>query len=227
MRTLRYAIRQLAATPGFTAVAVLIVAVGIGAATAMYSTVHAVVLRPLPLPESGRLVVVHETNLERNIPAFSVSVPNFVDFRQRATSFTSMAAVTWRAMNLTGGGEPQMIQVRQVTAEFLSTLGVPMVEGRDFRPEEDRPGGAKVAVISDGFWRRQFGRRPDIIGSTVRLDGDGYTIVGVTAGGLPAPADLEIAIPMQADVATQDRMNHELGVVARLKPEVSLAAADR
>jgi len=138
MRTLRYALRQLLATPAFTAIAVLIAAIGIGASTAMFSTVHAVVLRPLPLPDPERLVVVYETNLERNVPIFSVSVPNFVDFRQRATSFASMAAVTWRAMNLTGAGEPQMIQVRQVSADFLSTLGVRLVQGRDFRADVDQ-----------------------------------------------------------------------------------------
>src|SRR5688572_19802682 len=181
MRILRYAIRQLAATPGFTAVAMLIVAIGIGSATAMFSTVDAVVLRPLTLPESDRLVVVYETNLERDVPFFSVLVPNYVDVRDQATSFSSMAAVTWRAMNMNGSGEPELIQVRNVTANFLRTLGVGMAKGRDFLAEEDRPGGARVAIVSDGFWRRRLGARPDAVGQAVRLDGEAYTIVGVTA----------------------------------------------
>lgn len=227
MRTLRYAIRQLAATPGFTAIAVLIVAVGIGAATAMYSTVHAVVLRPLALPHAERLVVVYETNLERNVPIFSVSVPNYVDFKARATSFEAMAAVSWRAMNLTGGGEPQLIQVRQVTASFLGTLGVSMLHGRDFRDAEDRPNGPKVAIVSDGFWRRHFGARPDVVGQVLRLDGDAYAVIGVAATGRPPLEDLDIAVPMQADVAKEDRMNHGLDVVARIKPGVSIGTADR
>ena len=227
MRTLRYAVRQLAATPGFTAVAILIVAIGIGAATAMFSTVDAVVLRPLALPEADRLVTVYETNLERNVPFFSVSVPNYVDFKAGATSFSSMAAVTWRAMNLTGRGEPQLIQVRTVTANFLGTLGVRMAQGRDFTADEDRPNGPKVAVVSDGFWRRHFGARPDVVGQTLRLDGDAYLVVGVTAVGLPLPGDIEIAVPMQADVAREDRLNHELDVFARLAPGVSIVAADR
>ena len=224
---LRYAIRQLAATPGFTAIAVLIAAIGIGASTAMFSTVHAVVLKPLSLPEPDRLVTVYETNLERNVPFFSVSVPNYVDFKARATSFAAMAAVTWRAMNLTGSGEPRLIQVRTVTANFLGTLGVRMARGRDFAAEEDRPNGPKVAVISDGFWRRHFGGRPDVVGQTLQLDGDAYAIVGVTAVGLPLPGDIEIAVPMQADVAKEDRLNHELDVFARLAPGVSIDAADR
>src|SRR5215218_6785038 len=135
MRTFRYAVRQLAATPGFTAIAILIVAIGIGASTAMFSVVDAVVLRPLAQPDAERLVTVYETNLERNVPFFSVSVPNYVDFEARARSFASMAAVTWRAMNLTGSGEPELIQVRTVTANFLATLGVSMAKGRDFLAE--------------------------------------------------------------------------------------------
>jgi len=227
LTTLRYAIRQLTATPGFTAIAVLIAAIGIGASTAMFSTVHAVVLKPLSLPEPERLVTVYETNLERNVPFFSVSVPNYVDFKARATSFAAMAAVTWHAMNLTGRGDPQLIQVRMVTANFLRTLGVGMAQGRDFTADEDRPNGAKVAIISDGFWRRHFGGRPDILRQTLQLDGDGYAIVGVTAAGLPLPGDIEIAVPMQADVAKEDRLNHELDVFARLAPGVSIATADR
>ena len=227
MRTIRYAVRQLAATPGFTAVAILIVAIGIGAATAMFSTVDAVVLRPLALPDADRLVSVYETNLERDVPSFSVSVPNYVDFKARATSFAAMAAVSWRAMNLTGRGEPQLIQVRMVTANFLGTLGVRMAQGRDFTPEEDWPNGPKVAVLSDGFWRRHFGGRSDVVGQTLQLDGDAYLVVGVTASGLPLPGDIEVAVPMQADVAKEDRLNHELDVFARLAPGVSIEAADR
>ena len=227
MRTVRYAVRQLAATPGFAAVAILIVAIGIGASTAMFSTVHAVVLKPLSLPEPDRLVTVYETNLERNVPFFSVSVPNYVDFKARATSFAAMAAVTWRAMNLTGRGEPQLIQVRTVTANFLDTLGVRMAQGRDFTADEDRPNGPKVAILSDGFWRRHFGGQPGIVGRTLQLDGDTYAIVGITRAGLPLPGDIEIAVPMQADVAKEDRLNHELDVFARLAPGVSIAAADR
>ena len=226
-RTLRYAVRQLAATPGFTAVAILIVAIGIGAATAMFSTVDAIVLRPLALPDADRLVSVYETNLERDVPSFSVSVPNYVDFKARAKSFGAMAAVSWRAMNLTGGGEPQLIQVRMVTANFLGTLGVRMAQGRDFTPDEDRPNGPKVAVLSDGFWRRHFGGRADVVGQTLQLDGDAYLVIGVTASGLPLPGDIEVAVPMQADVAKEDRLNHELDVFARLAPGVSIEAADR
>jgi predicted permease len=227
MRTFRYALRQLAATPGFTLIAVLIVAIGIGASTAMFGVVDAVVIRPLALPEADRLVAVYETNLERNVPFFSVSVPNYVDFQARTTSFAAMAAVTWRAMNLTGRGEPELIQVRTVTANFLQTLGVRMALGRDFTAEDDHLNGPKVAILSDRYWRHRYGGRPDVVGQVVRLDNEAYTIVGVTAAGLPLPGDIEIAIPMQFDLTAENRMNHELDVFARLKPGVTLEAADR
>jgi len=227
MRSLRYAVRQLLATPGFTAIAILIVAIGIGSSTAMFSVVDAVVVRPLALPDADRLVAVYETNLERNVPIFSVSVPNYTDFKTRATSFERMAAESWRAMNLTGTGEPQLIQVRMVTADFLATLGVRTVQGRDFRAEEDRPNGPRVAIVSERFWRRHFGGRRDVVGQGLQLDGDTYTIVGVAATSRPPLEDIDVAVPMQADVAKEDRLNHELDVIGRLKPGVSVAAADR
>jgi putative ABC transport system permease protein len=227
MRTLRYAVRQLLATPGFTAIAVVIVAVGIGATTAMFSTVDAVLLRPLALPEPDRLVAVYETNPERDLPAFAISVPNYVDFKARAADVLDLAAVYWRAMNLTGGGEPEMIQVRAMTANFLPTFGVTFALGRGFTEAEDRPGGAKVAVLSHGFWQRHFGGRRDIVGTGVRLDGDTYTVVGVTAPGLPLPGDIEIAIPAQFDVASESRMDHGLEGFGRLEPGVTLQEADQ
>src|SRR5262245_22793772 len=121
MRNMRYAVRQLLATPGSTAIAVLIAAIGIGAATTLSGLVDAVVLKPFALPDADRLVVVYETNLERNVPYFATSVPNYMDFKARAKSFSSLAAVYWRAMNLTGRGAPELIQVRAMTANFLPT----------------------------------------------------------------------------------------------------------
>ena len=227
MRTLRYAFRQLLVSPGFTAIAVLIVAVGIGAATAMFSTVDAVLLRPLALPEPDRLVAVYETNPERDLPAFALSVPNYVDFKARAEGFLDVAAVYWRAMNLTGRGEPEMVQVRAITANFLSTLGARFALGRNFTDAEDRPGAAKVAIVSHGFWQRHFGGRPDVVGAALRLDGDSHTVVGVIAPGVLLPGEIEIAIPTAFDVAKEDRMDHGLGGYGRLKPGVTVEEADR
>ena len=227
MRTIRYAVRQLAATPGFTAVAILIVAIGIGAATAMFSTVDAVVLRALALPDADRLVVGLRDQPRTRRPVLLGLGAELRRLQGARDELRRDGRGQWRAMNLTGRGEPQLIQVRMVTANFLGTLGVRMAQGRDFTPEEDRPNGPKVAVLSDGFWRRHFGGRPDVVGQTLQLDGDAYLVVGVTAVGLPLPGDIEVAVPMQADVAKEDRLNHELDVFARLAPGVSIEAADR
>jgi len=223
---LRYVLRTLGKSPGFTAIALAIVAIGIGAATAMFSTVDTLVLRPVALPEPDRLVGVYETNLERNLPFFSVSVPNYVDWKNRAQSWQSLAAFGWRAMNLTGEGEPELVQVKTITANFLPTLGIPVMLGRNFMESEDKPGGAHVAIISEPFWRRRFGGAPNIVGHTLEFDSVPYTIVGVTAPGQPLPDDLEVAIPLAADLGKENRMNHEMDVYGRLKHGVTIEQAD-
>jgi putative ABC transport system permease protein len=223
---LKFALRSLRYTPGFTLVAVLIVAIGIGAATAMFSAVNALVLRPLALPEPDRLVSIYETNLPRNQPFFSVSVPNFADWKARARSWESLAATSGRAMNLTSDGEPELVQASTVTASFFPTLGMPVLRGRNFLEAEDAPGGAPVAILSEAFWQRRFGGAADILGRTLTLDGTPYTVVGVLGPDQPLPTPIEIAIPMAADPAKEGRMNHELSAVGRLKPGVSLEQAD-
>lgn len=223
---LRFACRALVKKPGFALTTVLIVALGIGAATAMFSTINALVLRPIALPEPDRLVAVYETNLARNQPFFSVSIPNYADWTAQARSWESLAAINWHAMNLTGDGDPELVQVKQITANFLPTLGIATTQGRNFLPTEDRPGGAPVAIITTPFWQRHLGGAPNVIGRTLTLDGTPYEIVGVTAPGQPLPEDLEVAIPLAANPAQERRMNHELNVFGRLKPGVTLAQAD-
>ena len=223
---LRLAFRSLAKTPGFTAVAVLIVALGIGAATTMFSTVNALVLRPVALPEPDRLMVIYETNLPRNVPVFSSSYPNYLDWRDRAKSFQSLAAVGGRAVNLTDGGEPEFIYGTAMTANFLSTLGLTPALGRGFFAEEDQPGRNHVAIISHGFWQRRFGGKADVLGRTLTLNGQAHAIVGVLPAGAFFPGDMEIGLPMGADLATERRMNHELNVYGRLKPGVTVEQAD-
>jgi putative ABC transport system permease protein len=226
MQALRYAIRQLARSPGFTIVAVLIVALGIGAATAMFSTVNALVLRPVALPESDRLVVVYETNLPRNIQRFTASYPDYRDWRDRSRSWESMGAITWRSMNLTGGGEPEFVSVRAMTANLLPTLGLAPALGRGFLEEEDRPGHNHVAIVSHAFWQRRFQGRPDVIGQSLTLDGTLYPVVGVMPAGAFFPDGLEIAIPIGAQPATDRRYDHEFEVYGRLRRGVTLQQAD-
>jgi putative ABC transport system permease protein len=223
---LRFAVRSLLKTPGFTVVAIAIVALGIGAATAMFSTVNALVLRPFSLPEPHRLAVVYETNLARNLPRFSVSLPNYADWKARCTSWESLAAIDWRAMNLTGSNGAELIQVRPMTADFLPTLGLAPVLGRGFQASEDLPGRNQVAIISHAFWQRHFGGKSDVIGQTLTLDGTAYNVVGVVARDAMFPGELEIAIPLAAAFSEESRTHHYADVYGRLKPGVSLEQAD-
>jgi putative ABC transport system permease protein len=226
MSELRQALRQLAKSPGYVAVAVLIVAIGIGAATAMFSTVNALVLRPIALPEPERLAVVYETNLPRNLPTFDASIPNYVDWKNRSTSWESLAAVGSRAMNVTSGPEPELAQVLQVTADFLPTVGIPITLGRGFRAEEDRPGHNQVAIITTPYWQNRYSSDPDVIGKTLILDGTTHTIVGVVAHSSLIQTWNHILIPMAADAAKEDRSDHNIAVYGRLKSGVTLAEAD-
>ena len=222
----KFALRQLAKAPAFTAIAVLIVAIGIGAATAMFSTVNALILRPISLPEPDRLVSLYETNLPRNVPIFSVSIPNYLDWQSRTKSWESIAALCWKSMNMTGTGEPELVQAKQISASFLPTFGIPLMLGRNFTAEEDRPGGPKVAILSEAFWRNRLGRAPDVIGRLLNFDGEAYTVVGVTAPGQPLPGDLEVGVPLAADLTKESRTNHEMQVYGRLKRGVTLEQAD-
>ncbi len=222
---LRYALRSLARTPGFTFVAIVIVALGIGAATAMFSTVNALVLRSVALPESDRLAVIYETNLPLNLPRFSVSYPNYRDWCEQSQSWKSLGAVTDRSMNLTGGGEAELVSVQAMTANLLPTLGLSPQLGRGFSVEEDKPGGNKVAIVSHGFWQRRLGGRADAIRQSLTLDGASYSIIGVMPAGAFFPGDLDIAIPLAAEAGGDRRYEHELAVYGRLKPGVTLDRA--
>jgi predicted permease len=222
---LRYAFRQLVKSPGFTIVAVLIVSLGIGSATTMFSTINALVLRPISLPRSERLAVVYEANPSLNLPRFSVSYPNYHDWCERSQSWESLAAIDWRAMNLTGGGEPEVVNVRPITVNFLHTLGLSMQLGRGFSEEESKPGHNNVAIVSHGFWQRRLGGNNDAIKQSLMLDGTSYAIVGVMSANAFSPGDLQIAIPLVGQPGDR-RYEHELEVYGRLKPSVTFEQAD-
>lgn len=226
LRDLGFALRQLRKNPGFTLVAVLIVAIGIGAATAMFSVVNALVLRPFPLPEADRLAMIYDTNLARNVPFLETSVPNYVGWKARSQSWASLAAIRGGPMNLTGGPGAELVNVWAMTANFLPTLGLVPAMGRGFLAEEDQPGRNRVAIITAEFAQRRFGRvSAELLGQPLILDGVDHVIVGVMAAGAPFPEELEIAIPLGADAATEGT-THSLKVYGRLKPGVSLERAD-
>jgi putative ABC transport system permease protein len=178
------------------------------------------------LPGSDRLAVIYETNLPRNIPRFTASYPDYCAWRDQSRSWESIGAVTWRSMNLTGGGEPEYVGVRAMTASLLPTLGLTPAIGRGFLEQEDRPGHNRVAIVSHAFWQRRCGGRADVIGQSLVLDGASYAVVGVMPAGAFFPGGLEVGIPAGAEPAADRRYNHEFEVYGRLKPRVSLDQAD-
>src|ERR1700678_1302136 len=221
IQDLRYGLRTLRKNPGFTAIAVLTLALGIGANTAIFSVVNGVLLRPLPFRHPSRLVLIAEKS---PFPVISTSRENYLDWRDQRHSFESMEATRGSSITLTGAGEPERLNVRMATAGLFSMLGINAQIGRTFLSEEDRAGGAPVALLSYGLWQRRFGGSADIIGKTVNLDLQPYTVVGILPSGFQIlqPADVFLPFMPWAKTLPDDRNWHP-GIIplARLKPGVS------
>jgi putative ABC transport system permease protein len=227
---LRYALRMLAKQPAFTAIAVLTLALGIGANTAIFSVVNAVLLRPLPYPESDRLVLIRErTNI---FDSGSVSLPNYLDWRASQRGFTDLALIRRGDANLSGATsdvEAERVGSARVTYNFLSVLGFPPELGRDFREADDVPHCKKVALISDGLWKRRFGGSRGVIGQSITLDGVQREVIGVLRPNVKLPRAAQIYIPLEDLRADKDYLNREnhpgFSALGRLKPNVTLAQA--
>ena len=227
LRDLRYALRSLRKMPGFTIVALLVLALGIGANTAIFSVVNSVVLRPLPYPGSDRLALIWETDLKDGIRREGPSGPNFLDWKEQSRSFEDMAILEVGTGTVTGEGEPEQVVGLRVTTNFLSMLGARTVLGRDFTAAEGA-GQARypVAVLTNGFWKRRFGADPRVIGRTFTMNSEPYTVIGVLAPDFYhlLPTDLYVPWPV-AQLRAKSRVDHDFGVIARLKPGVSFAQA--
>ncbi len=228
---MRFAIRMLGKRPGFTVVAVLALALGIGANSAIFSVFNTVLLRPLAYREPDRLVLIW-TRFLPDLPQNWVSGPEVIDFRERNNSFDDIAALSWPNFNLTGAGEPEQLQGGAVTANLFPLLGVTPLHGRAFRPEEDQPGAGQVAILSHGLWQRRFGGDPQMVGKTISLDGRTFTVVGIMQpdfGILPpdaqSPKEVDLWTPFATDFKQMSRGSHFLRVIARVKPGVTLAQA--
>jgi putative ABC transport system permease protein len=222
----RYGARSLRRSPGFTAVAAITLALGVGANTAIFTVVNAVMLRPLPFAEPNRLVRFWESNPEKGWPTFSVSHPTFLDWRNQSRSFERMAAHTGAGFTLTSGGNPEIVRASAVTEDFLPVLGTTLSLGRNFRREEDRPGGhTEVAIVSYGFWQRRLASNPSVLGTTLTLDGRAFEIVGVLPPSFSWIRErLDLLVPLAPDPA-RNRSDHRLLVIGRLAPGVSLEQA--
>ena len=224
----RYGLRMLRKSPGFTAVAVLTLTLGIGANTAIFSVVQGVLLAPLPYREPDRLVLVWQNNLTLK-HVMSVSYPDFLDWQRNARSFQQVAAFDWEDRDLTGPGTPEHLNGKQFSSGFLGTLGVKPILGREFSPEEDKRGGAPVVIISNRLWRNRFAGSTEAIGKPTTLDGVAYTIVGVLPSEFRLIGDeADVYTPLgQGDpIIYGDRTIHSILCIARLKPGVTLAQSD-
>jgi Acidobacterial duplicated orphan permease len=224
---LRYGLRMLLKNPGFTIIAVIALALGIGANSAIFTVVNAVLLRPLPYKNPERLVMVWEDNSKQGFPRDTPAAANYVDWRDQNHVFERMAATVEISFNLTGAAEPERIDGQRVSASLFQLLGVEPQLGRTFRPEEDQPGANHVVILSHGLWQRRFGSDPAIIGRAINLDGQIFTVVGVMPRSFQFPSrtdHLWIPIAFTAKEAGE-RGNHYLEVIARTKPGISLQQA--
>ena len=234
MQDIRHAFRLFSRTPIVTATGLITVALGVGGSTAVFSVVYAVMMRPLPYPAPDRIVELFEDNPQANRPLFRVSTLNYLSWAERATSIEALAAFGSAGFTLTDHGEPERLSGGAITASMFSVLGLPLLAGRGFRAEDERPGAQRVALIAEALWRRRFGGDPAIVGQTITLDGERCQVIGVvprafreagraqidSAGGSP-----QIFVPLTIDPARESRGNRVVRVVGRLRPGVSLDRA--
>ena len=224
---LRFGVRTLAKSPGFTAAVVLVLAVGIGVNTAVFSIVDSVLLRPLPYKDSERLVWFWETDPRQGTAEMRVSPPTFLDWQTSQHSFEELSAFSEGSFTLTGAGEPESIKYAGVTASFFPLFGMTPSAGRVFMREDDRAGGERVVILSHQLWRTRFSSDPNVIGKALTLDGGSYTVVGVAPAGFNYPADTQAWTPLAPQIADAltIRGAHYLAVLGRLKRGVTLAQA--
>jgi putative ABC transport system permease protein len=219
-----YSLRLMRKAPLFTAAVVLTIGLAIAATATMFSVVNAQMLRPLPFKDPDRLLLVYERNDKLNAPVYNVSVLNFLDWRAQTQSF-DLAAVNPYSYTLTGTDDPEQLAGNRISPELPRVLGVPLIAGRAFTPEEEKPGTAPVAIIGEAFWRSHYNKDANVVGRTINLDGNATTIVGIAPAALNLIAPGEIYTPLVIDPATENRLSHAIFVVGRLKPGVSAEQA--
>jgi predicted permease len=231
VQDLRYGIRMLIKQPGFTAAAVIALALGIGANTAIFSVVNAILLRPLNYKDSERLVLINHNYPKLDLKA-SVSASGYTYYREHCESFESVGAGSNWAVNLTDTGDPERLQGMTVTHTFFPTLGAEAARGRIFTQDEDQPGHNRVVVLTDGLWHRRFGGDPNLLGNSIRLNGENYTVIGIMPPDFQFGREFGQAVDLFAPIAfTTEQLDTSrwrsefLFAIARLKPNVTLAQA--
>ena len=224
LHDIRYAFRTMLKARGFTAVAVIALALGIGANTAIFSVVNSVLLRPLPYKDPGRLVHVHR--MQPPIERGPISRPDFFEWRDKQEVFSDISAYDFQTLNLTGADHAERINGARVTGNFFGLFDVPPSAGRFFWPSDDQPGADRVAVISFGLWQRRFGGQMGVIGQTITFNGDAYTVIGVAPASFQFPRRVDVWKPAILDEKKSQRGTNYLKVIARLKDGISESQAE-
>jgi len=225
----KYALRMLVKSPGFSAIAVVTLALGIGANTALFSIVNAVLLRPLPYPEADRIMVLNESSGPGQ--DYSVALPDYFDWRNDNTVFEHLAATHKESRNLSGipGRDPEHISCASVTRNFFNIVGLPPEIGRTFSEDEDKVGAPPVVVISDRLWQRAFNRDPAVLGRAITLHDQSYTVIGVMPPEMTSPQDADVWLSMMRrsnnSVWMQRFIHPMIYVWGKLKPGVTVAQA--
>lgn len=223
LKDIRYGFRMLLKKPGFTVVAVITLALGIGANTAIFSVVHAALLRPLPYEKPDQLVMLWESNQPRGLEQSQVSPVTYCDWREQKQLFEKIAGWWYPQVNLTDTGtEPQRVRTVDVTDGFFDVLGTRPLMGRGFQPGEDRPGGDSIAVIGHALWQSRYNADPNIVGKAITLDGRSFSVIGVMPAGFNYPNDTEVWCPLGWEPRQHSRNARFFEVAARLKPGVTL-----
>src|SRR5258708_8041967 len=226
---IRFPLRQFRKSPGFAAVAVVTLALGIGANTAIFSVVNGVLLRPLAFKDAVRLVRVWHVPPAKSFPGmprFSVSAANYLDWERQNQVFEGMAIYTYHGFTFTGTDKPEQVGACAASSGFFSTLGVQPILGRVFSPEEDQPGRSNVVVLSHRMWQERFGSNPTIVGQNIEMDGRSYLVAGVMPASFQFPDFAQMWTPMAwSDKERAVRGGHRSVVVARLKPGIDLKQA--
>jgi putative ABC transport system permease protein len=225
IQDVRFGLRQWRRNPGFTAIAVLTLVLGIGATATICSVVDSVLLRPLPYEEPDRIVAIWEASPGRSLSRQLASLPNYADWAVRQRFCEAFAAWRTSGANLTGGDRAERIAVAQVTSEFFRVFGVVPSLGRSFTAAETAPGGPPIVILSDSLWRQRFAGDPNVLGRTVALNGDAFTIVGVLPRGFKYPGETDVWTPLRDDPAGAGRRNMSFRVAGRLAQAQTLAAA--
>src|SRR5882724_5304051 len=213
---IRYAVRVMLRTLLFTVTVVLTVAIAIAANATIFTVVNAVMLRSLPFSQPDRIMQVAEKNDKLNLPTFGVSVLNFLSWRDQTQAFEQLAAVGYATFTISGSGEPEQLSGNRISPALTHVLGTRMLAGREFRDDEEKPGGAAVAMIGEGLWKRRFASDPGLVGRTISLDGLPTTIVGIAPASLKLIGGVDVYTPLTIDVSKELRLNHVITVFGKL-----------